>query len=498
MPSPQNPSRPSPDATPSLLPDSQSSGLSGQTSAMPPAGLHTEQAGRQPLIRPKVTCSRVYAQLLSVLIHHPWQVASRALFHADPTSSTAALGLKDWTTEIRSTVDPIWPDYALPTTDIPSCTARDLGDRLGRIAQVQWAANADVMYTVQPRDWSRTMQMSRGSSPIWMTLIRSRWLVIETLAGYLELWDIEGGGHWDGVLASFKTLVGSVDGAVVIEKAGEPAEFLISTMFSGLKYKRDGWWAFARSEGSNNQGFLVVPHASTPLVRLACANQVAENQNVLDILLRDDIIVVARNRTIDLYSMSDALKLLSTNLSSTSLPFIRIEESFSIPTCNFLHQSRLLRRAPAFYSSFGESGSGMIEVGMYTLNMYFADPRETHRSEGGSPNLNRIMAQWEIPRDIDDVPRCAAFDEATGIVVVEMHSGRLLVADAGSWMPPLPAPDNNSDSSEGSAISQSGGALLVSTHLQNDSHELAVTRQFSTRNLFFQSRNIRRKLPLVG
>ncbi|KAG8908859.1 hypothetical protein FRC01_007242 [Tulasnella sp. 417] len=64
------------------------------------------------------------------------------------------------------------------------------------------------------------------------------------------------------------------------------------------------------------------------------------------------------------------------------------------------------------------------------------------------------MAQWNIPRDMEDVPRCTAFDEATGIAVVGMHSGRLLVADAGSWVPPPPAPDDDSDSSaEGSDVS---------------------------------------------
>ncbi|KAG8908869.1 hypothetical protein FRC01_007237, partial [Tulasnella sp. 417] len=81
--------------------------------------------------------------------------------------------------------------------------------------------------------------------------------------------------------------------------------------------------------------------------------------------------------------------------------------------------------------------------------MFSANPRET-------PNGNHLMAQWDIPRDIEDVPRCMAFDEATGIAVVGMHSGRLLVADAGYWVPPPPAPDDDSDSSvEGSDVSLS-------------------------------------------
>ncbi|KAG8910131.1 hypothetical protein FRC01_006527, partial [Tulasnella sp. 417] len=172
--------------------------------------------------------------------------------------------------------------------------------------------------------------------------------------GELQLWDIEGVGDFGGVCGSFNPLVGSVDGAVVTEVAGEPVALFISTTecrtysfildlphqnqdhkdayalfphnttlgFSGLKDKRNGWWAFARSQENTHQGFLSVPDANTPLVRLSAATQLAENQNVLDMRLRDDVIVVARNQSIDLYNMSDVLELLIAKQPGTPLPFL--------------------------------------------------------------------------------------------------------------------------------------------------------------------------------
>lgn len=53
------------------------------------------------------------------------------------------------------------------------------------------------------------------------------------------------------------------------------------------------------------------------------------------------------------------------------------------------------------------------------------------------------MASWELPDDGEDIPRFAAFDEATGIVAVGMHSGRILVADAGDSVLPPPTPEED-------------------------------------------------------
>lgn len=411
--------------------------------AMPTSTLHRPQENGQYLLTPPIS--------------PPTQ------FQAGQTPSR----LQDWTDGPHSVTGSTWPDYALPKANVPSATAENLRTRLARLERVQSIASTDITYAVQERDWSREIQMD--DSAVWMTLIRSRWLVIETLKGHLQLWDIEGTG---GVLGSFSTLVGSVDGAVVTEEAGKPVEFFVSTTeyrtysfildlphqsqdhkgayvlaprnelqgFSSLKDKKEGWWAFARSKGTPNQGFLSVPHANTILlVRLAATSSIAENQNVLDVLLHDDIVVVARNRSLDIYRMPDILERLSTNQSGLPTPFIRCEQSLSIPYHPFIHHTRLLRRAPAYSKStdpsifcsmftesgwlvsrigrdetlgsatssspysilgidrvanglsspltiaWGESGSRMIEVDPYTLDMFFADARETPEPEDTEP-----------------------------------------------------------------------------------------------------------------
>lgn len=79
--------------------------------------------------------------------------------------------------------------------------------------------------------------------------------------------------------------------------------------------------------------------------------------------------------------------------------------------------------------------------------MYFVDPQQpqndadwnnyTHR------NYGPLLASWKFFDDMEDIARCAAFDEATGIVVVGMHSGKMLVGDAGDSVPPSLTPEEH-------------------------------------------------------
>ncbi|KAG8914227.1 hypothetical protein FRC00_000413, partial [Tulasnella sp. 408] len=57
------------------------------------------------------------------------------------------------------------------------------------------------------------------------------------------------------------------------------------------------------------------------------------------------------------------------------------------------------------------------------------------------------MAIWSLPPETDDIARCLAFDEATGIAVVGMASGKVLISDAGSAVLPS-VPSNTDEDSE--------------------------------------------------
>lgn len=129
----------------------------------------------------------------------------------------------------------LWPDYTSPKEKLPRPTFNDLRDRVARLSETERKADTNVRYAVQPRKWAKELRMSpwgKSSPGGWATLIRSRWLVFETLDDRLELWDIEGGESEDlkdGPVAIFDGLSGSVNGCVVIDEAEGLAELLIST-----------------------------------------------------------------------------------------------------------------------------------------------------------------------------------------------------------------------------------------------------------------------------
>ncbi|KAG9041323.1 hypothetical protein FS837_012413, partial [Tulasnella sp. UAMH 9824] len=257
-----------------------------------------------------------------------------------------------------------------------------------------------------------------------------------------------------------------------------------------LKEKQGDWWTFAKKEGTNVQGFLYNPQAKTPLIRLACADGVTEKQNVLDVLLRDDVILVARNSTIDIYDKSTlAAPFESPHFDSNpSIPIAKPYHSLPArPDSSFIHHVRLLRQNPILLKTsallpskidldgngrttittarrvahgianpllfeWGRSGSRIVALNDYALEMYFTDPREDDDSAVSSPgaiacrsnpNHGRALASWELPDDMEDIVRFVAFDEATGIVAVGMHSGRILVADAGDAVLPSPSPEED-------------------------------------------------------
>ncbi|KAG8944567.1 hypothetical protein FRC04_001690 [Tulasnella sp. 424] len=431
----------------------------------------------------------------------------------------------------------IWPDYALPEERLPTPTYNDLRDRVARLSETELRSNADGRYPVRRRKWAKELQMSGGRSASWMILIRSRWLVIETMDCHLELWDLESSPTSNGPVANFDAVAGFVDGYVIVDEAGEPAQLFISTTahqvysftldlphrcenrtytsefqphtilsgYSGLRAKQSDWWAFAKTKETSVQGFLYNPQAKTPLVRLACADGVTERQNVLDILLGESNIILIRNTSIDIYNRS-TLGATLDNVhpeSSGFVPVVKPQQSLPQPKHDFIHHARLFHRhrgrAETSTSSFvwaafldcgwaigrlerdgtddptkscamyttpfprrvahgfnnplilewGHSGSRMIALSEGGIQMDFVDPQPPQNDADWKDYTHKyygpLLANWRFSDDVEDIPRCAAFDEATGIVVVGMHSGKILVGDAGDSVPPPLTPEEHAE-----------------------------------------------------
>ncbi|KAG9042015.1 hypothetical protein FS837_011447 [Tulasnella sp. UAMH 9824] len=95
----------------------------------------------------------------------------------------------------------------------------------------------------------------------------------------------------------------------------------------------------------------------------------------------------------------------------------------------------------------------MVAVNDRSLVMSFAGeqrlPNAARNTRNGSDaNHDRVMAIWSLPLEFEDLARCLAFDEATGIAVVGMASGRVLISDAGSAVLPSIPSDTDDDSEQ--------------------------------------------------
>ncbi|KAG8914586.1 hypothetical protein FRC00_012286, partial [Tulasnella sp. 408] len=95
----------------------------------------------------------------------------------------------------------------------------------------------------------------------------------------------------------------------------------------------------------------------------------------------------------------------------------------------------------------------MVAVNDRLLVMRFADERRLPNGardmrHGSDANHDRVMAIWSLPPGTEDIARCLAFDEATGIAVVGMASGRVLISDAGSAVLPSVPSDSDDDREE--------------------------------------------------
>ncbi|KAG9042014.1 hypothetical protein FS837_011446 [Tulasnella sp. UAMH 9824] len=278
--------------------------------------------------------------------------------------------------------DPLWPRYALPETELPGRAQQDLHARVARQRETQSKANGSYIYATQLRYWAQAFQLPSSGSPAWMTLIRSRWLIIQTTSGHLQLWDIDNNSHDTGPTATFRGLRGLVDGFCISGGAGELVQLSISTMaycvytfvldlphrfeclknkiellpersfagWSGLKAAVEDVWAYTKRQGTTHQGFAYFdePNAGRLSIGLACVDALAENQNVLDMQIRSDIILVARNWSIDFYDIQ-SLRTISHDAHGhhvTHLPFLKCYQSLPSPNPGFIHRANILPRYP--------------------------------------------------------------------------------------------------------------------------------------------------------
>lgn len=122
--------------------------------------------------------------------------------------------------------DSFWPSYATPFQSLPESTVEHLGRRVSRMTDLQSRARA-LQLNPTRLSWSAEFQTRSESCATWMTILRSRWILLETMSSCLELWDLEGSSST--AIGSFSGLSGAIDGCVTLDTAGEPAKVYLST-----------------------------------------------------------------------------------------------------------------------------------------------------------------------------------------------------------------------------------------------------------------------------
>ncbi|KIO32626.1 hypothetical protein M407DRAFT_18390, partial [Tulasnella calospora MUT 4182] len=357
--------------------------------------------------------------------------------------------------------EPVWPSWGLPLHAIPAATIEDLVFRTKRLANVQ--RNVDDSDEEEIRTSFQGLILRPRDSPMWMHLIRGRWLLLQMQDFTLELWDMDGKSYARPA-ASCSWLKSFVDGIIVTESSANP-EITISTIsfetckfqpdlpfksdlrpprptltavnsfkgYSLLKAKSGRLLGFAASSG-NNLRTCIVDEFTRGEVELSGGPSLIKTERTLDILIQGPIIFVARQRHVELYATSDIEQALSHDNSAhghSSRPF----QSVSYPDISLINHPQFHANVPSYL----QAPRGSILLTHFIDNM---NALPLGASEGDMYGISRFeeavlegshtLIRWRIPNADIDVPRpgCIAFDEAVGICVAGMGSGRIWIGDA--------------------------------------------------------------------
>ncbi|KIO32620.1 hypothetical protein M407DRAFT_18386 [Tulasnella calospora MUT 4182] len=109
--------------------------------------------------------------------------------------------------------DLVWPSWALPLTAIPASTLEDLVVRATRLSSLvnrhDWKIDTRKTFEgVIQRPWD---------SPMWLHLVRGRWLLVQLSDFTLELWDLDE-AEITHPAATYVGLEGLVNGVVLVER----------------------------------------------------------------------------------------------------------------------------------------------------------------------------------------------------------------------------------------------------------------------------------------
>ncbi|KAG8935173.1 hypothetical protein FRC01_007406 [Tulasnella sp. 417] len=416
---------------------------------------------------------------------------------------------------LKDNKDLVWPSWALPVAAIPASTLEDLVVRATRLSSLvnshDWQIDTrEAFEAVIQRPWD---------SPIWLYLIRGRWLLVQSSDYLLELWDLDA-AEYTQPAATYVGLEGFVNGVVLAEGTNGVEITLSTTLFntykfapdlpyrkevrnfqpaltpidsfhgySSVKARKGRLLAFAESNGDPLRA-CIMDESTRCNVELSFRSQVFECQRTLDICMRDDIFFVARHRNMELYLYNDLRRALE--MGGTTDRAVSPFQSFSYPGDLLPYNPQFHSTTPAYFDvpdgsvalahfydddwqaivvspqlrspnpkhrdykienvhaigsamgplyamGTGENGYRCTALCGSRLTLHYGKPRDFEPSPAPGagfqelgPDRSHTLVSWELPDFKIDLPRpdCIAIDEAVGICVAGMGSGRIWIGDA--------------------------------------------------------------------
>ncbi|KAG8945520.1 hypothetical protein FRC04_000723 [Tulasnella sp. 424] len=395
----------------------------------------------------------------------------------------------------------IWPSWALPLHAIPAETIEDLVVRTKRLAATQRNVSTDddsggkdirtsfEGVIIRPRD-----------SPIWLHLIRGRWLLVQLNDFTLELWDLDD-TNYANPAATCSRLKGFVDGIMHVDSGRNVEITISSTSFTTYKFapelpfkcdpqpSRPTLTVVNSFEGHSTlkaKAGRLLAFAECSGNRLRACIIDESTLNDVELSIAPGVVVVRgaylnRNLNLELYSTFDVEEALSRqNLATRSAnPFQSLtypgvspllhNPKFYINPPSYLQASSgsvvLMRFIDNFWQalilqpqqppanvngprwnykvmksralatslgsihgvSFGENGYRSAILGCDRVAVHYAKTGDRLCYEGAHTLVSWMFPdiEFDLPR-----PRCVAFDEAAGVCVTGMGSGRIWIGDA--------------------------------------------------------------------
>ncbi|KAG8846966.1 hypothetical protein FRB96_001716 [Tulasnella sp. 330] len=283
-----------------------------------------------------------------------------------------------------------WPSHALPLTTIPTRTIELLAIRC--ILMEKYWDNGKARGETVP---AMVFRYPRGSIA-WLHIIRSRWLVIGLTTGSLDLVDLE--NDYDDPVACFKNLKGHVacgvttttDERIVLtvhtslqqtycfsmnlphlgvkpDEDPGAGNFELSDSFPGYTTVLGAYGsllAFASSALGNLPA--IVDRKLKASVHLAGGTNVSGAQHTVDIQFRPDIVVIAKDWNIEIYSMNNIATALHQSSAEGIVQLLLPLQSLPYPEHRMPWKLALLRPLiPAISSSATIEVNDSIRIGAF-------------------------------------------------------------------------------------------------------------------------------------